>query len=389
MMNIAAVGGMKSLPLFAECGLSSLFFYLAACLFFLVPVVLISGKLSSQFPKAGGIFAWVSQAFGYRTGLFAISLLWIQNILWLPVTLFFIVIASSYIFFPQYAHHSNFLALMTLGLFWIITLLNILKVRVSRTISTLGTLFGILLPIMIITILGILWMLAGQTIHTNFSFASLIPETIDTKTLVLCSTIMASLVGIEMSAVHADDVKHPQKSYPRALWISAGSTVLLSLLGICALLAVVPLENIRLVGGSIQTFSYFMEVQGWGFLVPLILFLFILGVLGSLNTWVLGPSKGLSAAINTHKSPSKLLILQATLVSVIILTSIYFPLLHHIMWLLPILGVQVYFLMYLLLFATATRIYKNNIKICFISCIGILSTLVALSIGIFFLLDLF
>src|SRR3989339_738315 len=100
MINLAAVGAVKNWPVTAEFGFSSLFYLLFASIVFLVPVSLIAAELATAWPQAGGIFIWVKEAFGHRTGFLAIWLLWLENVLWYPTILSFISVTSAYIFNP-------------------------------------------------------------------------------------------------------------------------------------------------------------------------------------------------------------------------------------------------------------------------------------------------
>lgn len=79
MMNIAAVVSLRGLPSEAEYGLGSIFYYLFATIVFLIPVSFISAELAASFPKKGGVYRWVGEAYGSRMGFLAIWLQWIQN----------------------------------------------------------------------------------------------------------------------------------------------------------------------------------------------------------------------------------------------------------------------------------------------------------------------
>ena len=66
LISISAIIGLRNLPTFAVNGLASSFFLLVAALLFFIPVALVCAELASGWPKAGGIYAWVKEAFGQR-----------------------------------------------------------------------------------------------------------------------------------------------------------------------------------------------------------------------------------------------------------------------------------------------------------------------------------
>ena len=78
IMNIVAVVSLRGLPAEAEYGLSSVFYYVFAAAFFLVPVSLVAAELATGWPEKGGIFRWVGEAFGPRLAFMAMFLLFVH-----------------------------------------------------------------------------------------------------------------------------------------------------------------------------------------------------------------------------------------------------------------------------------------------------------------------
>ena len=59
MMNVAAIVSLRGLPAEAEYGLSSVFYYIFAAVFFLIPVALAAAEMATAWPQKGGVFRWV------------------------------------------------------------------------------------------------------------------------------------------------------------------------------------------------------------------------------------------------------------------------------------------------------------------------------------------
>ncbi|HME25280.1 MAG TPA: amino acid permease, partial [Acetobacteraceae bacterium] len=87
MMNFTAVVSLRGLPAEAEYGLGSIFYYVFAAVFFLIPVSLVAAELATGWPQKGGVFRWVGEAFGPRWGFVAIFLQWVESTIWFPCTL--------------------------------------------------------------------------------------------------------------------------------------------------------------------------------------------------------------------------------------------------------------------------------------------------------------
>lgn len=82
-MTAAAIISLRGLPLMAAEELTMFFYIGFATLFFLIPAALVSAELGSTFAiKDGGIYVWVSSAFGKKIGFTAVWLQWIQNVVW-------------------------------------------------------------------------------------------------------------------------------------------------------------------------------------------------------------------------------------------------------------------------------------------------------------------
>lgn len=372
MINVAAVGSIKNWPLTAEYGFASIFWLLIAGLIFLIPVSLIAAELATGWPKTGGIFVWVKEAFGHRTGFLAAWLLWIENVFWYPTVLSFISGTLAYLFDPKLAENPWYMVICTVGIFWVVTLINFKGMYTSGWISTIGVILGTLLPGLVIIALGIFWMVDGKEMQIAFNLSSFLPSGINPKQLALFTGLLLTLGGMEMAAVHAGDVKHPRRDYPKALLISVLSILVLYSLGVLSIAMVVPQQEISLAAGTLQAFSYFLEAYHLSFLIPAIAFFVMLGALGTMSTWLVGPPKGLLAAamsgdlppflrkVNKHGMPANLLIVQAMIVTVFSLLFILLPTINNVYWVSTVLAANLYILMYLLMFAAAIKLrYKH------------------------------
>ena len=97
-MNITAVVRLRGLPAEAVYGLSSAFYYLFAAIVFLIPTSMVAAELAAMFSdKQGGVFRWVGEAFGPRTGFLAIWLQWIESTIWYPTVLTFGAVSIAFI----------------------------------------------------------------------------------------------------------------------------------------------------------------------------------------------------------------------------------------------------------------------------------------------------
>lgn len=408
MINVAAVCSLKNWPLTAEYGFSSLFFFVLSSLLFFIPVSLVAAELATGWPERGGVFVWVKEALGHKLGFLAIWLQWVENVIYYPTLLSFIGATLAYTFKPSLAHNPLYMVCMILAVFWGVTLVNLRGMKLSGFISSVGAIFGTMLPGIFIIGLGMLWWITGQPLEISLTKESLIPNLSSPYQLSLFAGVLLGFAGMEMSANHAKDVVQPQKNYPKAIFLSACIILFFSVLGTLAIAFVIPQKEISLVSGGIEAIKYFMSAYGLGWTVPLLALLMTVGALGTLSTWVVGPSKGLLAAaqsgefppilhrVNKHDMPIGMLIMQSIIVSIVSLVFLLMPDVNSSFWILLVMSSQLYLLMYVLMFITAIvlRYKKPNVKRAYripggntgmwiVAGIGLIGAIGAITIGFF------
>ena len=87
MMMVASVGSIAQLSDSATFGLGAITVYLIPALLFLLPVGLVSAELATS--HEGGIFVWVREAFGDRTGFQATWFVFMNSVTLYPSLLSF------------------------------------------------------------------------------------------------------------------------------------------------------------------------------------------------------------------------------------------------------------------------------------------------------------
>ena len=339
---------------------------------FFIPVSLVAAELATGWPKKGGVFVWVKEAFGHKTGFLAIWLLWLENVFWYPLVLSFLAATIAYLFNPALAQSGIYTTCVILVFIWAATIFNLLNMKTSGWISTMGAICGTFIPGALIITLGAIWYFSGRPMEIAFTFDNLIPDFSNPGRLAFFTGVMLSLGGLEMSAVHASDVKDPQKNYPRAIMLSALLILSTYILGVLSIAIVIPSNQISLISGSLQAFTHFLNAYGLSSIMPFLIFMVILGSAGALSTWIIGPCKGLLAAAQSgdlppvfqkttkQGMPLTLLITQAIIVSLLSLLFIFMPTLSSAYWVMTIIAAQLYLVMYGLMFASAIKLkYKR------------------------------
>lgn len=366
MINVIAVDSLSTLPLSAALGLPLMAYYLIAAITFFIPVALVAAELATAYPSTGGIYVWVREAFGIRPAFVTIWLQWIYNVVWYPTILAFIASTLAYLFAPTLANNPYYLLVTIVSLFWLFTLLNCFGMRVSSIISTIGALLGTLAPMVGIIILGILWLLQGRPIEITQTHW--LPDFSAVGNLSIFIAVLFGLLGMEMSAVHAEEVKNPQRDYPRALLYSTIIIFGTLVLGSLAIVIVVPGSKLSIVSGLIDAYAIFFNSYHLGWMIPLTAALIIIGGLSGVSAWIIGPTKGLLVAardgslphqlakVNAAGAPVKILMLQGIIFTLLSSLFILVDTVNAAYWLLRALCGQLALLVYIFMFAAAIKL---------------------------------
>ncbi|KGP63605.1 transporter [Legionella norrlandica] len=405
MINVIAVDSLRTLPISAKLGLSLVSYYIIAALAFFIPVALVAAELATAYPNTGGLYVWVREAFGRRAGFITIWLQWIYNVVWYPTMLAFIAATLSYLIAPHLGNNKFYLLGTALALFWIFTILNCFGMRLSSIVSIIGASIGTLLPMVIIIILGVVWMFQGRPMAVNYP-STWLPDLSSLGNLSLFSAVLFGLIGMEMSAVHAEEVKNPQRDYPRALLYSTLIIISTLSLGSLAIVIVVPNDNLSVVSGLIDAYAVFFSSYNMPWMTSVIAVLIILGGLSGVSAWIIGPTKGLLVSardgslpalfshVNRYGSPVAILLTQGIIFSILSTVFILLDSINAAYWMLSDLSAQMALLVYIMMFSAAIKLRYSrpyhprgytipggNLVMSLISGIGILCCISAMIVG--------
>ena len=148
IMNITAVVSLRGLATEAIYGPASAFYYLFAAIVFLIPTAMVAAELAAMFSaKQGGVFRWVGEAFGARTGFLAIWLQWIQSTIWYPTVLTFGAVSIAYIGVDPttdaaLASNRFFTLVVVLAIYWAATFISLRGIGWVGKVSKWGGIIG-------------------------------------------------------------------------------------------------------------------------------------------------------------------------------------------------------------------------------------------------------
>ncbi len=407
MINVAAIIGLRNLPLIAEFGGAAIVMVLMAAVIYFFPVALVSAELATGWSKGGGgVFVWSSEAYSPRFGFLSIWLQWIQNVIWFPAELAFAAGTLSYVFNPKLATNKNYILLVVVISFAFCIAINLFGLKTSGLVSSAGAIAGIFIPVIAIVVLCVIWLLKGNPSQIDWSNGIISAQFFDLKNMVLLAGVFLGMSGLEMSAVFANKVKKPQKNYPLAILFSAIIIISILLIGSLAIAVVVPQKELSLVAGVMQAFEVLVKTVHLEWIIPILALLIFVGPIVRVSTWVSGPNEGLLRTArdgympsifkhtNKHGMPTSLFTLQGVIFLFCLLPFFFMPNINAVFWLLTALSAQLYLIMYVFLFLSgivlryrqpdvkrAFRVPGGNYGMWIVAGIGCLASLFGIFIG--------
>ncbi len=370
IMNITAVVSLRGLPSEAIYGPSSAFYYLFAAIVFLIPTAMVAAELAAMFSdKQGGVFRWVGEAFGPRTGFLAIWLQWIESTIWYPTVLTFGAVSFAFIGLNDasdaaLASNRIFTLVTVLAIYWAATFIALKGLGWVGKISKWGGLIGTIIPAGLLIILGIIYIASGGHNHMDMS-QGFFPDLTKFDNLVLASSIFLFYAGMEMMGIHVMDVDNPSRNYPKAIIIGSLATVCIFILGTFSLGFIIPAKDINLTQSLLIGFDNYFRHFHISWAGPVIAVALMLGVLASVLTWVAGPSKGIFTVGKAGYLPPffqktnkagvqrNILLVQGGIVTLLSLLFVVMPSVQSFYQILSQLTILLYLIMYMLMFAAA------------------------------------
>jgi amino acid transporter len=236
----------------------------------------------------------------------------------------------------------------------------------------------------------------------------LIPDLSNINNIAFLTGIFLFFAGIEVSGVHALEVKNPQKDYPKAIFISAIIVTLIFLLGSLAIAVILPKDQISLTAGIMQTFKIVFDKFGLVWAIPAIVVLAAPGMIVQVSAWIAGPSRGLLVTaedgslppffqkLNKNNMPVNIMLVQGIIVSIISLAFLFAPTVSNSFWILTDMAAVLYLIVYIIMFATAIKLRQSQpntprpykipggvFGLWFFVVIGVLACISAIILGFF------
>ncbi len=402
LLTVGSVGDLGSAPATAVFGLPSVVLYVVPAVVFLVPAALVSAELASGW--RGGVYNWVSEGISPAMGFAAVWCQFAQTTFYYPAVLAYVASTLSYVFAPGLAHSGLYTTVVIIVVFWASVLVAARGVTIADKLASWGIVIGTLIPGLLLVVLAGVFLAQGNHSAAPLDGHHLLPPWHGLTSIVLIVNGFFTYAGVEVNAVHVDDLKNPAREFPRAILLAVVVILFIFILPTLAISIAVPSQHISLTAGVMQAFRHLLDHFSLGFIEPVVAVGLVVASVSGLLDWLAGPSTGLVQIgrergylpkyfqqVNANGVQLRILVAQGVVITAIGLLYALVPTVSSAYWIFVALATEVYLIMYVLMFVAARNLRRRQSEhprgyrapaLITISMVGLLASLAACIVGL-------
>jgi amino acid transporter len=318
---ICTIVGVDTIATVAQGGGQAFTWMMVFAVVFFVPQALLFSELGAAFPQEGGPYLWTRLAFGHLAGAVNNFLYWITNPVWIGGSLTISCIGAVEVFF----NHGNNLPtlvwyIVALLFVWVSIVAAIMSFSAGKWLPTAGA-FARFILLGVFTLTVILYAVK----HGAHGLGASNYSPSEGGFVLLVGVLLFNYVGFELPSSAGQEMKDPQRDVPFAIARSAVGSVLLYALPVIGILIVLPAKAITNFSGFISAIQTVFTVYGGQVTAAgtatlsgagLVLgdacaVLFIICLLTSGATWIMGSDRALAVSCYDGSGPRFLGVINA------------------------------------------------------------------------------
>lgn len=376
MMNVSMVAGLANDVQQSFYGLASVTYFAIGAICFFIPTALVAAELASGWSNRGGIFRWVGEGLGKGWGLTCLFILWFQTMLnfgmgmpsFTATIMFYTPNYDAAVKFAQNPQHELLIMTGWIILYWVLAYLATKDVKTFSNLAKYGVIIGSLIPLAVMVILAIVWVAQGHTPAIPMTPKDLIPRWNGMSTLALAAGVFFSYTGIDMNAAHIKQLKHPEKDFTKAMFISIILAFLIFVVGTVIIAMIIPEKQINVLYTLYSVFRILGSTIGMPWLYMVLVWALLCNTIAMVVTNMAGPSFMLGQAggsgflphwlqeKNKHNMPAHLMYTQIAGMTIIAYLVKLIPNVEGFVILLTQTITVLYMIYYILMFTAFLRL---------------------------------
>ncbi|EMB59345.1 APC family permease [Streptococcus mutans] len=281
----------------AAIGNSQFFWWLFLLIAFLLPYGLISSELGTTYIGDGGIYDWVTKAFGHKWGSRVAWYYWINFPLWLAS----LAVMTPGLLTTVTGHNFSTVTAIIVELIFIWLVIWISFYPVSDSIWILNG--AAVIKMLLALLVGGLGLYVALTkgMANEMTLKSLLPS-FNLNSLSYISVIIFNLLGFEVICTFAGDMENPKKQIPQSIIVAGLVIAAIYIFSAFGIGVSIPTDKISTSSGMMDSFKLLTGSTG-GWFIMTMAFLFLLALFGNMISWSLGVNNTASYAAENGDMP--------------------------------------------------------------------------------------
>ena len=370
---IACIVSLSSLAQVAQFGFASISLFVLAIVTFLIPSALMVAELHARIPEEGGLYVWTRTAFGELHGFICAWSYWIANIVFLPTVALLISTSVLYAFGEDaiaLGESGLYNATVCLAVIWVLTGLNFVGMERAKWVQNLGGAASAA-TVVLLAIVAVIYVSRFGSAQP-LTAESLVPDLLDQDVMGYFAVVAFCFGGLELAPIMAGEIDAPRRTVPRAILIASICVGLIYFVGTTALIVALPEGDISVIEGVAQAFYAMDQALGISGLAVVGAMLVAVATLGLFGAWLTGTARipfviGIAHYLPeqfarlhpVHGSPWVSLLVQAILLTVLLLMSVAGSTVQEAFLVLLDMSIMLYFIPFLYLFPAFARIMTH------------------------------
>ncbi len=304
LFTVSAIVVVDTLTASAAIGVQTIGWWIVAIVLFLIPSALITAELGTAYPDQGGIYSWVKRAYGERWASRTTYWYYVNVALWMPSVFLLFTGIFCQLFVSDWADWGSgkwFQVAMGIGLTWLVVAVGSMKLDLGKWVNNSGA----VLKALIILALGIGGIVVAATdgAANTITAREALPSLGDAKTYL--PVIIFMMLGFELISSMSEEIRKPEKIIPRTIFTAGAILAFLYMFATVGILLALPLSDLSLVEGLIDTFEQIFGTSGFGNVL-----VYALGIAAmytfftNMTTWSMGANRSAQEAARAGELPA-------------------------------------------------------------------------------------
>ncbi len=299
LFTVCAIIVIDTLAASASIGPSTISWWILTLVLFFIPYGLVTAELGTTYPEQGGLYVWIKRAFGQKWAARSTWYYWINVALWMPSVYILFSGMFAQMFYPEMSLwlQIGIGILMT----WLTVWIGTITLEAGKWVPNIGAF--IKAAIMLVLGIGGILYAARNGVANDLSFTAILPSW--DAGLAFLPVIVYNFMGFELMSGAAEEMENPGKDILSAILTAGALIAFFYILATVGILLALPLDQLGLVSGILDTLTAILGDSGLGAVAVTILGIGALYTfLANMVTWTMGANRTAAEAADEGELPA-------------------------------------------------------------------------------------